>query len=545
MAKANTNSDALKNIKPVQIQTKDQRLPQPRLEAAKPKLEPASTTTGDSKSWASFTELRRKYRNGEISDREAWDSVAKISTDLRRLTKSQQAAILQTHATLLLKAKQPILASLYAAQALRESPEPLTEEYKRSWQILREVSKDHPLQNLLEAVATSVNAQDKPIPIFGSDWNFFVGNALTKINRSEQALAAYQKLSATDRYYFPARFQEAMLHLDSGNKSAAINSLRTIVLSANNASPKISQDELLKLRDQAHIALARIYYEDRKFSDSIRHYRLVRRDGAQFYDSLFEQSWALFLAGYPNHALGMLHGVRSPFFKETFNPEGTMLASIIYYWMCRYDDSRAELAEFITKHQKSTESLDRYLKKGITNPKTYYQLFENTVTGVSSESLDLPREILNMAVQQDNLLYARDQFASVIGESQKLDTKGIFGSKKQIEGPRNLLDKWISVIKDDIGTRLRQELMAMKQDYERLHDQGQFLYIELLMSKKDQLLGKELHSSTKITRVSQTDNIKGWARKTQSWANDDKNEFWSDELGFHIYKLEPMCAQSH
>jgi hypothetical protein len=62
------------------------------------------------------------------------------------------------------------------------------------------------------------------------------------------------------------------------------------------------------------------------------------------------------------------------------------------------------------------------------------------------------------------------------------------------------------------------------------------------MSKKDQLLGKELHSSGKIDKVSQSDNIRGWGRKTQSWASDDKKEYWSDELGFHIYRVKPMCV---
>ncbi len=98
------------------------------------------------------------------------------------------------------------------------------------------------------------------------------------------------------------------------------------------------------------------------------------------------------------------------------------------------------------------------------------------------------------------------------------------------------------MLREDIGIRLKNELMAMKKDYERLYDQGQFLYVELLMSKKDQLLGKELHSEGKINKVTQMDNIRGWGKKTQSWASDDKQEYWADELGFHIYRIEPMCV---
>lgn len=535
----------LETVKPVAVPTNENSVKPTSQDPIKLDAPTVKTTKSKSKTWDSFIELRRKYRAGEIGDAQAWAEVTNLADDIKSLSKSQQASFLQTQATLLNKANQPVLSSIYAAQALRDAEDPTDDDYRRSWQILRDVSREYPLQNLLEIVATSVDVRDKKAPGFGSDWNYFVGNARIKANKPDKALLAYQTVSPGDRYYFPARFQEAMIALDAGRKLEAIASLKSIVFPASNPGKKIKQDEYEAIKDHANMALGRIYYEERKFSDSIKHFRLVRRTGPQFYDSLFEQSWALFLAGYPNHALGMIHGVRSPFFKDTFNPEATMLASIIYYWMCRYDDSRAELAEFMLKHQQAIDALDRYLKKGINDPKTYYQLFEDTVTGVSSEGLGIPREILVMATQQDNLLYVRDQYAAVISELQKLEAKGIFGKKDKLEGPRNLLEKWAGVLRDDIGFRLHNELKAMKLDYERLYDQGQFLYVELLMSKKDQLLGKELHSASKIDKVSQIDNIRGWGRKTQSWAGDDKNEYWADELGFHIYRLKPMCVSKN
>jgi tetratricopeptide (TPR) repeat protein len=544
-ALANDTKKSLQVVKPVQIQVQGDVTPTSSNDLTPDTKKSTQTQKVKSKNWDSFVELRRKYRSGEITERQAWKAIVKLEGDLKSLTKTQQSAVLQTQATLLNKANQPVLASLYAAQALRGADDSTDDDYRRSWQILRDVSREYPLQNLLEIVATSVDIGEKKAPGFGSDWNYFLGNAMIKAGKAEKALTHYTMVSPGDRYYFPAKFQEAMIHLDAGKKLDAIAALKAIAYPANGPGKKIKTGEYEAIKDHANMALGRIYYEERKFRDSIKHFRLVRRTGPQFYDSLFEQSWALFLAGYPNHALGMIHGVRSPFFKDTFNPEATMLASIVYYWMCRYDDSRAELADFMTKHQKSIDALDRYLNKGIKDPKSYYQLFEDTVTGVSSDSLGIPRDVLVMATQQDNLLYVRDQYATVVKELQKLDAQGIFGDKSEADGARVLLEKWAAVLKDDIGIRLHNELKAMKLDYERLYDQGQFLYVELLMSKKDQLLGKELHSSTKISTVSQVDNIKGWGRKTQSWAGDDKNEYWADELGFHIYRLKPMCVSSN
>jgi hypothetical protein len=501
-----------------------------------------SSPKGNAKAWEAFQELRRRYRGGEIGDDGMWAAVTAIADELSTMDRRQQAAILQTQATLMSTAKHPILSAVYAAQALRDAADPLDEEYRRSWFILRDVSRAYPIQNLIEDLGSSLDLKGQPAPGFAGDWNYFLGNSLMKMKKPQEALVLYQKVKPGDRYYFPALFQLAMILLDSDKKDEAVATLNIIVTPGKLDRKNLSSDEYEAMVDHAHMALGRIYYEQRQFSDSIKNYRLVRRDGSQFYDSLFEQSWALFLAGYPNHALGMIYGVRSPFFKETFNPEATMLASIIYYWMCRYDDSREELGNFMTQHQGSIDALDKYLAKGISDPNTYYRLFEDAATGVSSEALGLPREVVVMAAQQDNMLYVRAQYAAVVVEMQKLDAKGIFGSRERLESPRGYLDRWASVLREDVGVRLFSELRAMKSEYERLYDQGQFLYVELLMSKKDQLLGKELHADEKISKVSQLDSIRGWGKKTQSWAGDDKQEYWADEVGYHIYRLQPMCV---
>lgn len=528
-------------VKPVEIKV-PQNAPTRSTSQETTTKNPQNRSSTPSKSWSTFQTLRKNYRQGQISDDSMWESLAKLSSDMPQLNASQRSSVLQVQAGLLAKAKRPILASIYATNAIIESPNPLDDDNKRSWQILRDVSRKEPIQNLIELVATNTKLDGKTIPAFGSDWNYFVGNTQLKQKLTNEALTSYRDLKPSDRYYLPAKFQEAMILLESNNKTKALTALRTITQTPKAQQSKISNDEYLAIQDHANMAIGRILYEERRFPEAIKHYRLVRRDSNQFYDSLFEQSWALFLAGYPKHALGTLYAVRSPFFKETFNPEATMLASMIYYWMCRYDDSRQELAEFAENHQKAIDDLDKYLAKGITDPNSYYRLFEDTVAGVSSTGLGMPRELLLMAIEQDNLMFARDQYASVVAESQKLESDGIFGSKDRLETPRRYLQKWIAILKEDIGLRLHAELKSLKNEYARLHEQGQFLYVELLMSKKDQLLGKELHQTGKLATLSTNENIRSWGKKTQTWASDTRQEYWADELGFHIVKVEPMCV---
>ena len=78
----------------------------------------------------------------------------------------------------------------------------------------------------------------------------------------------------------------------------------------------------------------------------------------------------------------------------------------------------------------------------------------------------------------------------------------------------------------------------MKSHFDELYSQSQFLYLELLMSKKEQLLGRELHASSKVTKAK--DKISNWAESAQSW-KDKMDEYWWDEIGYQIIELEPQC----
>lgn len=495
----------------------------------------------NSPTWKSFTEMRRRYRLGELNDSEMWKELVTLNDSIPTLPAAQQASILQTQASVLNTGGYPILAAINAAQALRRASQPLDEEFKRSWTILREVSRQLPIQNLVESVAEDISLGNNLPPAFGTEWKYIEGNVLAKNKKTDQAIAAYGSVKVTDRYFFPAKYQQGMLYLDLGKNAEAIAAMKAIIYPTSQDLSSLSNIERTKITADANMALGRIYYEMRQFSLSTKHYRMIDRTSDQFYDALFEQSWSLFMAGFPNHALGTLHSVRSPFFKETFNPEATMLASIIYYWMCRYNDSRNELADFLEYHQGPIKALSEFLDRKALTDETAYNLFENTVTGVSSEGLGMPRTLLNSAAQQDSMMHVRDQYASVLTELQRLELKGVFGNKENIATPRSYLDQWSNTLKADTGRRFLTELREMRREFERLHDQAQFLYLELLMSQKDQLLGKEFHGSSKIDKLSRRENIAGWGQQTQAWASDDKMEYWQDELGFHIFRTQPLC----
>lgn len=483
--------------------------------------------------------LKKLYRKGVLRRDTLWGKLNQMEGG--KLTRGSRASLLQMQAGLLFEDGYPVMGAIYATEALKMAANPLSPIYNRSWELLTKVSRVRPVQYLLEDLALSLKLKGRNPPSFKNDWNYIIGNALASKSRDKDAERFYKRVNLGNRYFLPASYQIAMIRYERGdlqNARAALNAI--LMRSSRDASP-VSRRDKVEMWNYANMALGRIAYEERKFLTSARYFRKVTKTSPLYYDALFEQSWSLFMSGNPKHSLGTLYGVHSPYFKDIYNPEGRILEAIVYFWLCRYGDSRNALAAFLEKHGEAVESLSSFLDQRRYSKESAYRLFENLVAGVSGDSLGIPRDILLTAAERDTMLLVRDQLATALGERSRISYRGVWRHKKNIIGPMGRINKVIKGLRDDLGSQFVKELQAERSHYEDLYGQAQFLYLELLMSEKEQLLGRELHVDNKVTRVSDYDDIRGWGRKTQSWKSERKGEYWWDEVGFHLVSVEPKC----
>jgi tetratricopeptide (TPR) repeat protein len=488
----------------------------------------------------SFSQVMERYRRGELQKKTMWDALEPFVSGYEQLSTENQQAYLQVRSQLLYLSGFPVLASEFAADALTLASEPFAEKHTPLWRILWTVSKVKPIQYIFDGFAPKLNSKLPLPPEFGNNWHYVLGSAYQALGKAELAKASFEKLVMQDRYFLTAQYQLAMIAIE-GNKSAEAETyLNAILNPAAQGLADLKRQELIEMVNYANMALGRLYYQDQKFIDSARHYRQVRKSSNLFYNALFEQSWSLFMSGSLKHALGTLYATNAPYFREHFNPEAKVLESMIYYWMCRYDDARSALAEFADGNRESIDSLGVWLDRQRLTPETSYQLFENLVTGVSSESIGIPVRILHTAANSDTMLLVRDQYASLIEELQQLETYGIYGNRQASDPYKALVLKRADERRTEIGKLFLAELQGLKTHFEELYEQSQFLYLELLMSQKEQILGRELHADTKVTRVTDKDAFSGWSKKTQSW-QDTKNEYWWDEIGYQIIDVDPEC----
>jgi len=485
--------------------------------------------------------VKNRYKGGELNNRDVWNNLAKLFDLFSDGVGLNPSELLQAQAQMLYEAGFPFLSAKYASWSILTARDPYAYDVEASWRLLNNIARKRQIHDILIHLARNIGYQGKLPPIFGDDWYYFIAEAMERLGKDEEARATYAKVGPDQRYYLAARYQLGVSYYLNGMYEKSVATLKEITDPKTPIKSDIPGMRKRQYEDYAYSALGRVFYEKENYLASINNYRKVSRTSPIFYDALFEQSWAFFLAGYPNHSLGALHSADSPFFPGRFNPEISILRTMNYYWMCRYDDARTALAEFIEQYADPITELGRFLDRKNLKSDTAYQLFENLITGVSSESLGISRDLLESVSRSDRMKYARDRLATVVKERDQLDAKGIFGSKQHISFPQKMLAEWVDELQQDLGSVYIVELEALRDQFRDLRSQADFLYIELLMSEKEQVMGRELHAAAKMDKVSQKLKVKGWGQASVPWRGSTLGEYWWDEIGFYIYQVEPRC----
>lgn len=484
--------------------------------------------------------IKKLYRTGHITVKDLWQEINQIELDpSTKLSSSDKNVIAQLKANLFFTDRYYLLALMQATQVLKAARDPYAKKWRSLWEIVHRASQKVSAQYLVEELARTIKLGDKLPPFYGNDWYYILGNSYLSKNQKAKALKFFRRVSLKSKYFIASRYQISLIHLEQKDPKNAEIALKTIISQYEKKGDDLSADERTIL-DYAYMAMARLHYEYQNFLYSVRFYRKIPKSSPLYYEALFEQSWSLFLSGNTNHALGSLYGVGSSFFKDEFNPEAEILEAIVYFWLCRYDESRYALVRFMTKHEDAVAGLDSFLQSIRLNNERAFQLFEDLISGVTSESLGIRRNVLLTAANKDTMLRVRNQYVSVMEERNRLRAKGVFGSQTGTSAELRRLDKIETFLRNELGKVYKDELIALNDQYKEFHGQAQFLQLELLMSEKEQILGRELHSGSKVYTKKFKDNIRNWGDGSQSW-EEKKGEFWWDEIGFHIVKAESKC----
>ncbi len=295
------------------------------------------------------------------------------------------------------------------------------------------------------------------------------------------------------------------------------------------------------LLDEINLNIGRIYYEKKKFKDSLKSYSQVSRLSKYWVEAAFEASWSFYRIAKYNNTLGSLHTVLSPFYEKYFYAEAYFLQAISFLKMCRFDELNKLIKLFHTKYEKNLKSFSSFVEESQSNHDLYHRIYLHTKDPAKSKNKKL-------AVYLDGLTYT-DEFEKAYKTSTMIDKElarihekaGEWGALGRAISPQlNTLKKKTQEIASE---RLIRKASSFVKKINDISEQIKIIHAEMLLGNVDKVRDKLQKNKDSLKNDQFIGGMKELklGEALEYWPFE--GEYWEDELGGYVYNLNNLCKK--
>lgn len=205
--------------------------------------------------------------------------------------------------------------------------------------------------------------------------NYLLGRSMSRKREWQEAIDLFSNVKDVSPYFVKAQFFMGISYVQLRKSVPAVRAFQRIIAAIDKGIEGVEDEE--RMRDLANLSIARTFYsasirldqnnipkiDDKKLNAAVRYWNLVDVGSEYWLDTLFEQSWAYFMAGDYPRALGNIHTIQSPYFPRSFYPEADIVRSVIYFTTCQYDDATTLVARFQQRYEPVEKELKQILKR--------------------------------------------------------------------------------------------------------------------------------------------------------------------------------------
>lgn len=333
----------------------------------------------------------------------------------------------------------------------------------------------------------------------------------------------------------PSEFNDAVRHF-----SAAREAIGT----------KAEGAKAQELFDLATLGLGRTFYERAYELDegpertrllvlAEREYRSVPRFSKAWSDSLFERAWTHTVANQYGKALGALHSLNAPYFKEEFYPEASILTAIIYYYNCQWDRVNRVLDDTKAKFTPLVAQVDGLLERNYDADEWYALLNRSLKAGLDHKDAELiPWQVARRIATDPDFERFERYLKEIEREIAFFEGNTAFNRS---EMGRQLSEEFLETRESFVqllGRLVRAKLDAQRAELSDINTRASIVSLETKTAESEWLeMGREIGGMPR-TRLPRPyipdDTFQFW------WF---RNEYWIDELGFYEYSIKTECFE--
>lgn len=365
-----------------------------------------------------------------------------------------------------------------------------------------------------------------------------LGEIKLRNGQYNEAVDLFSRVTSGSRYFLQAKFNRGLALLENNKPQEALPIFQALLQSR--AGLSVTDP----VRVSAQLAVARTYYQMQDWENSVEAYREIPRDSQAWHDALFESSWAQLRSARFRSTLSNLQSLHSAYYEDSYIPESLLVRSIVYLYICKFDETEKTLGLFERQYTPVRNQLSRFVE-GNQDPIAYFQEVEKAYyirrdrKASTGQGLKLPYMISRAVLDEGNVKRSFGYLKSLNEEKSLIEgMPSIQRSTLGVYAMRVLANRFKNS-KIQTGELVKAHLILMKKSLADFFEQASFVRYEMINGRKE-LLKKKIAGKAapaaideKVDRVFYTQN--GY----EYWPFD--GEYWLDEIGNYHYLGQQSC----
>jgi tetratricopeptide (TPR) repeat protein len=399
---------------------------------------------------------------------------------------------------------------------------------------------------LLNFALNKASLEDFP-KIYHDMLYFRIGEIQRKRGAAEEALASLRKVRPSSEWYPRARYLLGLTYAEQGKTTEAINAYREIV--DHQGDEGVTNPNLVS----AQMGIARTLYQAKKWDVAIEAYRQIPRDSASWHDAVFEISWTFMQAAQFRNVLSQLHSLHSPYYEDYYLPESVQLRSLVYLYICQYDEMLKTLNFFDRTYRPIQRKIADLLKTERSAMRFYTELRQSVKSDLelndseASSKADgtnhtvIPRNVARTIVREGDLQRSLDYIARLEDEDRRIKRLPS-GWRRSSLGTyaEKVVRSRLGNARIVAGRQVQAHLIRVRKELDDLFEQQGFARYELARGKKESVQKEIARKGVERRTVDQDQSREYYVQNGfEYWPF--QGEYWLDEIGNYQYVGVSSC----
>lgn len=369
-----------------------------------------------------------------------------------------------------------------------------------------------------------------------------LGEVYLEKNDFKNAISAYGRITSDSKLFAKARYNMGLAYAETKNPKLSVKYF-TQAVNARRASGIVDTQ-----RVGALIGRARALYQMGRWDQSVKAYKMVPRDSEFWHDSLFESTWAFLRSGRFRSAMSNFQSLHSKFYESYYLPESLVLRSIVYLYICKYDEVNKVLATYDNTYGRVQVRLNSYLKERRSSQEDLIQMnamlgevakgqkIKESYSGIPGLAL---RHISRQADFKKTYKYLKLLYDEKTLNANQNDMWKRSGLGQQIA--KNLTQR-IGVTEKYIAGLIRKSLVQINEELLEFGDQKEFIKVEVTTAKTEGAL-KKMRGTDDPSEAITAKNSRDFyiSNGYEYWPF--QGEYWLDEIGNYQYVGASQCTR--